>query len=790
MKRSLAIVICALVLLVLAIAVACQPPLTPVPPAPGPPPAGFMFEGTGCADVRNNGPWCDEFPRIIQSNGGDVVGDSNNELLGKLARSHAILLHPDWPTYSNYSSPPPQLDPWGYLQSLNPALRFISVLRMYAYDVSYCHIEETYPNRCAIYTAASTADGATGPTDGWYAKNSAGVRLYQPQGNYYMNWSNLDPDSTDNFARWMGHYYTSTIATAVCDGALCWDGVYVEMMGIPHDLSQFVNIDANENSVSDLSEWNKCTLNANQMAGYNRFFDIMATDGITVAGGELSLSGLTDALAGSYNIDHATAAFNGSFPTQRWPRCAYSPNAGTADYIVPDPSGIDGGNKWDYNMRGAIKWEDTNALGVLMYDEAVITDSYFATYFTGTTEQKINHARRLLVGSSLLINAYAVPRLDREAEAYPCDECLVDIASSDAGTDIADLGWLGWPYNDATETVGGLTMREVISDTAALSDRVWTRQFNNGIVIVNTKNTAQTVTIGAGWKQIHANSDLGGDTTHYPGGAAGTTIVVPAWDATILIRDTAATPVPEATSTPRPPATATAVVAPTNTPTRTPTATPTRTPTHTPTRTRTPTATHTPTPTPTATSAPCTDLGVTVDGNLTEWSGATSQLLTAANATYLRPAATPTDADMSGRLYVACSGSDLLLAGIIYDESVLDPGTGNVFAGDTVEIKIDGLADGLTRPGQDDHEIIITSGGKAFNYSVPIDADVATASTAGSQWRFEMAIPLDDIWSGLGVGSNIDTYLGIYDRDTVGTPVPPAAADQVMTGPRWRWSIE
>lgn len=756
-----------------------------------------MFEGAACSDVNNPGPWCDQFPHIIASNGGDVVSDSNNARLDTFARSHAVLLHPDWPTYYTYSNPPPQLDPFGYLHDLNPALKFLSVFRMYANtdiyagDDSYCHIIDTYPNRCAITSAAATANGTAASTDGWYAKTAAGVRIYQPQGNYYLNWSNLDPDNAvDSYASWLGNYYLDNIATAVCDGVLCWNGAYLEMAGIPHPLSGasgqpgFASIDANENGTTDIdvAEWDKCTMDANQMDGYNLFYDILASGGITVAGGETSLSGLTDALAPSYDSGHATAAFNGSFPLLDWPRCAIDPHGFGADSTVPDPAGDPGGNKWDYNMRAAIRFEDQDRLNVFMLDNAIITDSFFGTYFTGTglDTANLNHARRVTMISAMLINAYGVPREDRVSRTYPCDECLVDVATGLAGTDIADLGWAGWPYADAMEAGTTLTMRDAISDTLALDDRVWCREFQHAIACFNSTNTTATVTVGSGWKYIQASTGYPnyGDGTHNPGGAAGTTINIPAWDGTVLMRDTAATPTPPPTYTPTPTPTS---GGPTSTPTRTPTPTPT--------------ATATPTPTPGATATPvplaCATIAATIDGNLAEWRFRSSQPLTAANAEYLRPAATPIAADLSGRLWVACSGDNLLIAGLITDTVILDPFdiAGYIFAGDAAEVQIDGLADGLIRPGQDDHDLAISSGGQAFDYSIPLSATVVAAKTPGSNWRFELSMPLDSIWSGLGTGSDIYTTMALYDRDTTGTPTPPAAADQIMVGPRWTWRI-
>lgn len=562
------------------------------PPSPDLPDRA-VFEGGACTDVPNHGPWCDQFPRIIASNGGDIVSDSNNARLDTFARAHAVLLHTDWPTFSEYSTPPSQLDPFGYLHGLNPALKFIATMRMYQFPVAYCNNPDAFPNCMAMFTAATTANGATAAGDGWYAKDATGAVLDLSTGEPYINWSSLDPDSASSWPEWLANRYTSTIATAVCDGELCWDGVYVEMVGIPHELTDFSKIDANENGTTDLdvAEWDKCTVNSNQMSGYNLFFDLLATGGITVAGGETSLSGLTDALSNSYLSGHATAGYTGSFPLITWPRCAVNPHTFSVDSIIPNPAGAGGGNLWDYNMRGAVKREDANMLNVLMLDRAIFLNAgYFQFYFTGTTAQNDHHARRLVVGSSMLLNAYAVPREDRVSSTYPCDECLVNVSTGVAGTAVANLGWAGWPYNDAVDVATGLTMREIIALGQDLSNRVFCREFQNAKVCVNAKTTTQTVTVGSGWKYIQADAGQG-DLIHNPGGAvAGTTIVIPAWDATVLIRNGAVTPTP--------------AVAPTDTPIGGATSTPTRTPTATPTPTRTPTATPTRTPTPGPTSTP------------------------------------------------------------------------------------------------------------------------------------------------------------------------------------------
>ena len=197
MNKLLALL--AILLVVIAIVVACNPPHPGPGPTPTPAPEqvgrlsldelraivaerqgsrSVMFDGSA-AGVNNGGPWNDvhAFPRIIASDGGYFVADSNNAHLGDLARYHAILWNEDWPTYYNYSTPPSQTEPFSYTRSLNPDIRFIAGLRAYQYPDSSCGISATFPNRCAIYTAADTADGATASGDGWLALNTLGAPI-------------------------------------------------------------------------------------------------------------------------------------------------------------------------------------------------------------------------------------------------------------------------------------------------------------------------------------------------------------------------------------------------------------------------------------------------------------------------------------------------------------------------------------------------------------------------------------------------------------------------------------
>lgn len=523
--------------------------------------------------------WNPAFPRIGASDGGDETERSNAPHLQDLARAHFVLWQPDWRTFANAN--PPIQDPWGYLRAINPKLKFGAALHTYQYPTGICHKSATFPNRCAMFTAADTADGQTAPGDGWYARDTDGTKLIaggNPYGEYYLNWSNLDPDSSDDWASWLGRYVADQIWPATCSGQWCWGFIYLETAGIPHGLNQFAKIDADENGVTDVSQWDKCQVDIHQMDGFNRFFDILTARGIPVVGGEISLSGLTDPLADPYSASHVTAAFQGLFPLGVWPQCAKNPHSFSGDYCVPGPDGQCGGNPWDYSMRSAVRFEDQGKLTVLMFNDGVFDNAFFARFVDPGDE---NHARRITVISALLARVYAVPRGDRLHYRYPCDECLVNVGTGRSSTAVSDLGWLGYPKREAT-TTDGRTMRQVIAAGEALSGKVWLLEYDQGLTVFNATGAVQTVDVGPGWKYIQAAANYGGDAVHNPGGAAPALLVVAPWDGYVLVRDS------KPTSTPTPTATRLS-----STLTATPTVTrkATATPTATPTRTATPTAT-------------------------------------------------------------------------------------------------------------------------------------------------------------------------------------------------------
>jgi hypothetical protein len=176
----------------------------------------------------------------------------------------------------------------------------------------------------------------------------------------------------------------------------------------------------------------------------------------------------------------------------------------------------------------------------------------------------------------------------------------------------------------------------------------------------------------------------------------------------------------------------------------------------------------------------CSALAVTVDGSLADWVAiATPMYLNAANAAYIQPAATPSAANLSGAFWLSCSDDDLVIAGLITDTLIISSTTNLVSVGDAAQIKIDGLADGITRPGQDDHDLFVDPLGRLVNYNRPVPgATVVARTTPASNWRFEMSVPIAELWALLKGGSTIGHVFGLHDNDGTATPGP----DRVMIG--------
>ena len=818
MMRSLTQIIGTAIVL-LAVLVGCFPPAAPTWPVDATPtpveteePSRGYGEALGCSALDGNEGWeggpfvsVHQFPRLKASNGNYTPSDANTTMLNNLALFDIVEVVAD--RHNWWENGCTTVDTFNYLWRRNPNVKLFGLWPSYGFVDANVLNPTCNPNIKAAWTAYDTADGAI-PASDWYMLDEDGdVVPWGTTGStanqVVLNWSGLQPGFAlggSSLPDWWADYVDGpAFADADCGGQPCWAGLILEAAGVPHQFQGY-RWDIDENGVTDFVQagMGRAGVNAAQYGGWIHAFTaisdttnlVIMTDG----GWQPNPTGFNDppALAG-----YADIAQDFSWPSD----IAYLNTCG-GSVFSSCPTGPTTGRYWDFHMRQYVTWMDNGGtrgnsasfVNAMTYYDTFKNKFFSASATWGTYVLDYRQYQRFLLGSTLLENGYAQVHAGQTPDW--CDECGVNLETGRSEKSLLATGWLGCPTTEATAIGTGATLRDVISsDWDTLSDYVWRREFTNGLVVVNPRTTAQTVNVGSGWKRIFSPS---GAVTHNNGATVSGNLTIPAMNAFVLLRDNAATPTPFVTWTPTPTPTATRTptatptwtpggptATPTPTATRTPTATPTATATATRTPTATPTATDTPTVTPTATATPaaaaCAPLAITVDGSLGDWGSATPIYVNPANAAYIQPAETPSAADLRGEFWAACSGNDLLLAGRIWDNMVKPPSTGaDLGGGDAAQILLDGLNDGIVRPGQDDLDVFVGANGVAEASNRPIPgATAAVGVTAGSNWRFELRLPLTSIWTELTNGSILGRLFGLFDNDGA-VPGP----DQIMIGPR------
>jgi hypothetical protein len=613
-----------------------------------------------------------------------------------------------------------------------------------------------------------------------------------------LNWSGLQDSFpvTNSLASWWADTVDgAAFSDAQCGGADCWHGVVLGAAGVPHQYQgNLWDIDEKGDNDFEQVGMGRAGVNDAQYDGWIHAFDaisdttslVIMTDG----GWEPNPTGFDDtpALAGYVDIAQDYA----------WPTSITYLNTCGGSVFSLCPTGPTTGRYWDFHMRQYVEWMDNGGtegnsasyVNAMTDYDTLKVKNFSASATWGDYIEDYRQYQRFLLGSTLLDNGYAQVHAGQTPDW--CDECGVNLATGWSEESLTVTGWLGCPTGDA-RTIGAAlryTLRDLVTlDWDTLSNYVWQREFTNGLVVVNPTTSSRTVNVGNGWRRIYSPE---GAITHNNGSVVVGNLTIPAMDAFVLVRDNLSTPTPFVTWTPTqtPTVTPTPTASPTWTPggpTATPTPTSTSTPTVTPTSTGTPTRTPTSTPTSTGTSTPtstatatatplsCSALSITVDGSLADWGAATPIVLNAGNAAYLAPAATPSAADLSGQFWVSCQGEVVVVGGVISDTVVITPTM--LPAGDAALTRIDGLDDGIVRPGQDDHDFYIGADGRILDFNrPPTGTTVVARITPGSRWQFEASLPWSSIWSGLDNGDIIRLVFGLYDRDTTATPGP----DQVM----------
>jgi hypothetical protein len=603
-------------LLILLLA-ACAPPPAPTQPTPEPAPeqAGYTELSMACPVLDGSpgwepGPYPDHgFPRLKTSNGNYATSDANYTLLSNLALFDLIEMVSSRPFW--FDNACTAVDSFGILNTINPDAKLFGVWHAYGFTNPLAFSATCHPTVRQMFTAYDTADGGAGA---WYMEDAGGGLILWPpplDNQTVLNWSTAQPDAdaSSNLARWWADYVSGSNFAGKG-----WDGVILEAAAVPHSYFGYY-WDADENGLTDFHEAGKgrAFASAAQYGGWNTAFARIAANNpglvvMTDGGWEPNPTGFDDppAMLAGVNI-----AQDFAFPTlPTYLNTCANPNSTC-------PTAPPGAAWWAFHMRQYVAWMDNAASAAdepgasfvlaMDYYDNIANRTYSGATRWGDYIGSFRQYQRFVVGSALLDNGYVQPH----AGQYPdwCDECGV-IGYTTSQT-LAAKGWLGCPLDEARNPDGD-SLRDVIgAGWADLGAETWTREFDNGLVIVNPTTSTLSVAVGAGWRRILGMYDTG----HNSGAvvSSGTVLLQP-MDAIVLVRMDASTPTPTPTHTQTPTQTPTPTITQTPTPTRTPTATwtPTATRTHTPTWTpQPPTATatpptpgaptHTPTPTPTHT---------------------------------------------------------------------------------------------------------------------------------------------------------------------------------------------
>lgn len=588
------------IILALVLLAGCVPPATPAPPT-RPPVEAVAPLSAACVALDGSpgwepGPYPDHgFPRLKTSNGNYATSDANYTLLSNLALFDLIEMVSSRPFW--FDNACTAVDSFGILNTINPDAKLFGVWHAYGFTNPLAFSATCHPTVRQMFTAYDTANGGGGA---WYMEDDGGGLILWPpplDNQTVLNWSTAQPDAdaSSNLARWWAEYVSGPNFAGKG-----WDGVILEAAAVPHSYFGYY-WDIDENGLTDFHEAGKgrAFASAAQYGGWNTAFARIAANNpglvvMTDGGWEPNPTGFDDppAMLAGVNI-----AQDFAFPTlPTYLNTCANPNSTC-------PTAPPGAAWWAFHMRQYVAWMDNAASAAdepgasfvlaMDYYDNIANRTYSGATRWGDYIGSFRQYQRFVVGSALLDNGYVQPH----AGQYPdwCDECGV-IGYTTSQT-LAAKGWLGCPLDEARNPDGD-SLRDVIgAGWADLGAETWTREFDNGLVIVNPTTSTLSVAVGAGWRRILGMYDTG----HNSGAvvSSGSVLLQP-MDAIVLVRMDASTPTPTPTATDTPTQTPTPTITQTPTPTRTPTAT------WTPTPTRTHTPTWTPLPPPTATATPPT----------------------------------------------------------------------------------------------------------------------------------------------------------------------------------------
>jgi hypothetical protein len=125
-------------------------------------------------------------------------------------------------------------------------------------------------------------------------------------------------------------------------------------------------------------------------------------------------------------------------------------------------------------------------------------------------------------------------------------------------------------------------------------------------------------------------------------------------------------------------------------------------------------------------------------------------------------------ADLSGDVYCAWQGNDLIFAARVTDD-VLKRDSTNIWDDDGVEIGIDGLGDGFNWGSADDHQFTVVTDGTVKDLGANTGATAVARPVSGG-WAVELRLPASVLNGGtLFEGRSIRFNVGLNDDDDGGS---------------------
>jgi hypothetical protein len=469
--------------------------------------------------------------------------------------------------------------PWDYVRN-SPVTP-----RIYAYVPGYYFWTDVWPawhvNKNDV---RATIDQGSNGVDWWMRQpgTSGDNRVY----NFPPNGAIVNMSLLTGYGDWYGNYLASDAMWLKRDtnSNYYWDAIHLDVANsVPHALNGHL-WDIRREGQYSTSTIGKPTMNDMMVEGMREMLATLQpaveTRGGIIEGNAAWEPGNTINTLPPLAIEGAASE---RFPTYPWydPYGCNGPFSSGACPSFGPGAGFSATTRWARHMQWYTEWLNRNPEGTynLWYTE-LHQHSTFSPTITSSAQSK-----RFIAGSALMNNGYFSAWTTSPVSSINdwFDEGAVN-SSGAAVKALANRNYLGCPTGPARNTTNGKTLLQVINDEGwqSLASYVWKREYDGGVVYINPTTSSKTVSGVYGLKKILGSTLSWGDRTHNNGQVVNGNLVIPAMDAYVLVRNTAATATPTPTLTPTGAATATPTPTVTSTPTRTPTPTPTATATATP----------------------------------------------------------------------------------------------------------------------------------------------------------------------------------------------------------------